>query len=149
MARKPLATDSVYSSVRVGLMAAMETNDCAVIAVALAAGVSYDVAHRTLSKFGRENRKPTMFYQTNAALKELNVRLQCVTDEVQDRIPARSDRSRRRLTTYTAERFPGVFREGERYLALTSGHILYIEDGKVRDWSNNRSLRIIDLWRIL
>ena len=52
---------SQYLEVRKGSFGKNENNDCAVVAVAIVCGVSYDVAHAELKRCGRKDRKgPTI-----------------------------------------------------------------------------------------
>ncbi|MCA9072528.1 MAG: hypothetical protein KDA84_26570 [Planctomycetaceae bacterium] len=102
-----------------------EHNDCAVKAVAVAAGVSYQLAHDTLKANGRKDRKRTKPYMTFVALSDLGFTCH------QIQVKAKTVR------TIEKELNPNLV-----YLIKTRGHVLAYRDGRIQDWTQGRLHRI-------
>lgn len=101
-----------------------ETKDCAVIALAIVAGLTYKDAHTLLEQVGRKPRSFTHTGQVEQALKLLNIRIRDVTAQYRGTLGAKTVRTLGRVM---------AGREGV-YLAYTHDHIMAIKDGVVHDW---------------
>ena len=109
-----------------------ETNDCAVIAIAIVAGLTYRDAHSLLEIVGRKPRSLTLSTQIEQALKLLNTETRDVTKQYRT-LGAKTIRT---LGRVMADR-KGV------YLAYTHDHIVAIKDGAIHDWLDGRLHRIV------
>lgn len=112
-----------------------EKNDCGVMALAIACGVSYAKAHTALKKQGRKNRSGTWPGQMKRAALSLGYQL--IEIEV---------------TTKTIGRLPYDLSQSKqfgRFIVKTSSHFAAIIDGKVEDWSGGRGLRIEYVYRVV
>jgi hypothetical protein len=109
-----------------------ETKDCAVIAVAIAAGLTYRASHALLAQAGRKPRSTTQRTQIKQALKLLSIKTENVTVRYRHRMGAKTIRT---LGRVMADR-KGI------YLAYTHDHIMAIKDGVIHDWLDGRLHRI-------
>lgn len=127
-------------------IAAAESNDCAVVALAAACRVPYDEAWVALDKAGRKPGRGTKWKSILQAIDALGFKLRLVEVEqfIQERYPRGHARVLKSITTHHPERFPGAFRKGEAYLALVSSstHIAAIVDGVTADWTRGRPFRV-------
>jgi len=112
---------------------AWEHNDCAVKALAIACDVPYPVAHKTLKQLGRRGRCGTRRTLTIEAFKALGFKMEII-----------------RHTAKTVKTLPrdSAVQTGY-FVALVSGHILAIVNGKVEDHSEGSSRRIKLVGKIL
>lgn len=109
-----------------------ERNDCAVKALAIATGTEYNTVHALLAAKGRRKggrTRHTWIYET---LEELGFEKLDITRHLQGRT----------VRTVQRELVEGTF------LALVSGHILAIKDGKVEDWTEGRQHRIRNVYAV-
>ncbi len=111
-----------------------ENNYCAVIAVAVAADVSYGKARSYLFKEGRKDGKGTQPVWTYRALEKLGY----TTAEYSGKYPK---------TLATAAR---VLPKRGTFLIHTRGHISAVKDGVLQDWaaSTGSRKRVLDICEI-
>lgn len=109
-----------------------ENNDCAVVAVAVAADVSYEFARGLLRAYGKEQLSGTPTDVTTRAL----ARIDWHTEDV---LGFRG----RSIQTVRKQNPTGV------YLIQTKGHILCLRDGVIEDWSKTRSLRVTTVTKVM
>ena len=126
-----------------------ERNDCAVKAVAFAAGIPYERAWELLNKHGRKTGGGTLPSITEAVMKELG----CELTEVKaydfiSRYPGHHSKALKNVTTHHPARFPDVWKDGQIYLMSVRGHILAVVNGEVMDWSRRRALRALRIMRV-
>jgi len=129
------ATKVSFDELREASSQMRENNDCAVKAVAAAAGVSYEAAHKALAKQGRRCGRGTSPFMTFAALHGFGK-----TTEMH---PGRSfaPRGRKTFTVSMLARMGSQF-EGT-WLARVKGHIFAVIDGEIIDWIGEDSRRQI------
>ena len=134
---------------------ASEKNDCAVIAVSLATGVSYAKAHAVLAKNGRENGKGVNFEKvTKKALAELGYKAVKVNPEtVINKYPG-VHKTLKNITTHHPNRFPKAWGQMKgNFLARTRsgkiGQLTAIVDGKNYDHTVRNAKRVISLYRVV
>ena len=108
-----------------------DTNDCAVVAVAVAAAISYEYARGLLRACGRVPRLGTPMQITKDALARI--------DWHTANVPGFIGRS---IQTVRKCKPAGV------YLIETKRHVLCLRDGVIADWSSARSLRVLQVWEI-
>lgn len=109
-----------------------ESNDCSVKALAILTDTAYKVAHSVLSSLGRKPRKGAMLYDMFSAIRSLGWELEEVTDSV-------NAKTVKKIATDPA------FSRGH-FLVYTSGHVVAVKHGKVEDWSEDRALRVKQVW---
>ena len=105
-----------------------ENKDCAVRAIAHGASTSYQTTHAIMSSFGRKRRGSSYNDQITNTMHALNMETNNITRPVKQRAK----------TVKTAQR---ILTKGT-YLVFTRCHLLCIIDGEVRDWADDRQLRI-------
>lgn len=115
-------------------LAMNESNDCSVKALAILTDTAYKVAHAVLADLGRKPRKGAVLYDMFSAVRMLGWKREEVTDSV---------------TAKTVKKIASdpVFSHGH-FLIYTSGHVVAVKNGKVEDWSEDRALRIKQVWKI-
>jgi hypothetical protein len=110
-----------------------EQRDCAVRAVAEAAGVPYRRVHSLFTKHGRKPRHRTPLQITRKVLDELGVRLVDASGEIRAR------------TVRTLEKeLPSAC----VFLVRVRGHILCCRDGRIDDETRGRLNRIREIYRV-
>lgn len=150
------ATPVEFGSAHGAAVLMNETNDCAVKAVVIATGEPYEKVHAIMKRLGREDRKGTAMTITEATIKELGWRWRrwgyLKMQEQMRSYPGihGSDRGVKNMTTHHPRRFREQWRkhDGKIMLLRTPHHILCYRDGEVKDWSINRSLKIIDIYEL-
>lgn len=114
-----------------------ENNDCAVVATAVVTQSDYASAHALLKKFGREDRKGTIFHSTTkVAIESIGFKLELVS-------PLKADGSR-----YTPKTIAKVCNDGF-YLCRVKGHIFAVANGQVMDWTEGRAHRINFIYKVI
>lgn len=107
-----------------------ERADCAVIAVAVTAGLTYNQAWKLLREFGREPRSRTPRIVTALALSSLGFYARAIQPI------AKTVRSlERKLDERT-------------YLVFTRGHVLAATEGKVVDYTAGRLIRVNEMYEV-
>lgn len=131
-----------------------EENDCAVIAVAAAASVSYEEAHKELTAQGRKPKSGTSIFQTIGALKKLGFDVK--------KIPAKKLRSvidgypkphnkLKNITTHHPRRFKEAWQDlatGKVLLLSCKTHICCYRDDAVNDWSINNRIHVLSIYEV-
>lgn len=169
---KRIPEPKLYSEMRKKSDAMGETNDCVVIALALATGVSYAKSHEALRLSGRPFRQGTPRHVTEKAamrlgfkvnIKDVSAIAYCETrwgdgyygkvfTEIGKSIVASYPRAHQKLksiTTHHPRRFKSAwqaFMGAQSYMLMTTNHALAVVDGEVQDWTINRSKRVEEIW---
>jgi len=135
-----------------------EINDCTVIALAIAAEISYKDAYKTCWNRGRKARSGMMTRK----------HIQCFLDldlPVYEVLRMRSKQTLYRIRyseailnvsalyneknkQYTANTITDICEPDKKYVAYTRDHVLAIDNKVVQDWTNGRKHRIISLFQI-
>lgn len=132
-----------------------ETNDCAVKAVAIVTGEPYEKVHNLMWKLGRKPRDGTSFHIIIATLRLLGWEVECqhrsklyreggLMREMINSYP-KPHNNLKKVTTHHPRRFPKQWEGFPDCILGTDGHVLAFKDGEVKDWSINKSLRVIDI----
>ena len=125
-----------YTSMRDAAQAMNESKDCAVVAVAFACRVPYQVAHLALKANGRRSRDGTMFHITSAAVQDLGFKVEAL-ENIRQKNGCR----------YTPKTIGEKLKRGY-YLCRVANHIFAVVNGKVMDWTEGRSHRINFIYRV-
>ena len=112
-----------------------DTNNCAVVATAIAANVKYGKAFNLLKSLGRQTGSGTKSKMLAEALNQLGFKL------VQQ-----GDRMTRWGTVSTITR---KLPSKGTFIAYVRGHVLTIRDGVVMDWTEGRRHRIIGIYQVV
>lgn len=150
-------------TVDTGLYAAMhersmsvfkESSDCAVKAVAIACGVTYDMAHATCAEKGRKPGGGMRWYAMKSAMRSLGFGVVSLDPEALDLILADIARQHKYvtacLTTRQMDMFPEIFRNHlpGRYIIDTSQHVSAFTEGQLHDWAAASSKRIKGIYEV-
>ena len=109
-----------------------ETNDCSVMAIAIACRLSYKAAHDLMAEYGRRPRKGVHNFQILAAAKSLGFELTEVKNV---------DKG------FTACTIGNKCKAGY-YMAFVRGHVLGVVNGTVFDWTEGRRHRINLVYKV-
>lgn len=147
---KPAPKSPLFEALDNEELAKMEARDCAVIAVAAAAGVSYATAHEALRLAGRKAKAGTPMWITETALKALGFKLTVWSFQ------RRRDKAASygpgfvgaHITTHQPKRFHKHWVNEGTLLFRTAGHILCVKDGVNHDWSHRNSLRVWEIYQV-
>lgn len=113
-----------------------EKNDCAVIALAIASGKSYDEAHKVMKKHGRNDRRGTSIYSIWQAALEVNPDAKFIGKYTK---PCGAK--------YTARTITEALPKGN-YIVIFRGHAAAMVDGVIEDWSHSRCMRVNELIKL-
>ena len=121
---------SIPAHLRSASVTMKETDDCCVIAVAVATGLPYRDVHKAFAKVGRKNRTGVSTFYVEVAIKMLGFRSV-------------------KLETWkgkTCKTFKQPF--AQRGVVFTAGHAAGFVGGIVRDWTSERCHRIQEVWLV-
>ena len=143
----------VFSRMHEESRAKGEKNDCAVKAVAVVCGVSYEEAHAVLKAKGRKEGQGTAIVTIREAVKAFGKTPRSWGHgEVQDMISRYPGvhKNLKKITTHHPVRFKKVWSEEitDPVLIFTNNHVAAYRDGQLHDWSIGRALRALNVWSI-
>ena len=117
-----------------------ETDDCTVVAVAIAGKVSYDMAHSVMKKCGRKDRSGASVRTVSAALASIGA------DEIP--INMMKLREKNKGVGLTPNNIVKVLSKYRNYIAYTSTHVLTIRKGVVEDWTDGKRHKITEVYEV-
>ena len=106
-----------------------ETNDCALIAVAIATGKPYEDVHRVFKLIGRKNRRGVWPSEIKKVVSILGYETKVVGFLGK--------------TTKTLK-----LPRDKNYLAATRDHVVAVRYGLVKCWSHTKAFRIREVWEV-
>ena len=134
---------------------AQEHNDCSVKAIALVTGRTYTEVRAALKAAGRKDRSGTPQHLSIKVLQDFGytVRNWSFGERItiMNTYPgADTTACNRSITTHHWRRFPKSWAPHweKKLIVITSGHMLAVVDGVVKDWTINRSLRVLQIWEV-
>lgn len=146
---------SMPTKLKTTSLAMGECNDCTVIAVAVAAGVDYEVAHEAMHRAGRRKGRGAQLTVVWRALRSLGFEVECLRTKYARRVAAEGVAIAERPPAWvhrakTATSLGAFLPARGNLLALTSRrrHILACRGGKVLDWTEGRRHRIDEIYRV-
>lgn len=124
--------------------------DCAVVAVSIASGRPYEECLKVMTKHGRKPNSGTYMNVTQATLEEFGFEMIKLSRlemfEIISKYPG-VHKNLKGITSHHPRRFPGAFEHlGRAFMMRSSRHISTVKDGVNEDWSQNNSLRIIEIY---
>lgn len=112
-----------------------ETDDCAVMSLALATGISYQEAHEALKIEGRKNCQGTYAFQIEKAAQRFGFKLVMLPKE------------HRYYKAKTIRSLQKKILAGS-FIVASTRHFSAIVDCEVEDWANNTCKRIQIIYKI-
>ncbi len=112
-----------------------ETNDCSVIAIAIACRYTYKKSHQIMSEVGRQKRK---------GASNMEILLAANRDFELTPIKNLKQKSGSRFTPKTI----GNKLKAGYYIAFVNGHVFSIVNGTVHDWTQGRQHHITEVWKV-
>jgi len=113
-----------------------ETNDCSVMAIAIACRLSYKQAHETMARMGRRNRQGVSNMSILLAARSHGFELTPVKNLKQ--------KSGSKFTPKTI----GQKLKSGYYMVFVNRHVLGVVNGTVFDWSEGRQHHINEAWKV-
>lgn len=126
---------NLYRKAERGSCAAREDKDCAVRAVTIATGRSYQFVLGAYKCAGRNDRQGVRAWMTKHVLLALGYTLEDV------RVTAKTGKTVRTIARLLPRR--------GTYLIGTKGHVFCYKNGKVHDWSKGRLLRVLAISKVV
>ena len=117
-----------------------ETDDCTVVAVAIAGKVSYEMAHSVLKKCGRKDRCGASVQAVSAALGSIGA------EEIE--LSVMDLEYKNKGVGLTANNIVKVLSKYRNYIAYTHNHVLVIRKGVVEDWTAGKRNKIIEVYEV-
>ena len=129
-----------YEKTRKPSAAYNETDDCTVIAVAIAGKVSYEMAHSVLKKCGRKDRSGASVQAVSAALGSIGAEeIELCTMKLE---------YKNKGVSLTPNNIVKVLSKYRNYIAYTCNHAIAIRKGVVEDWTEGKRHRIIEVYEV-
>jgi hypothetical protein len=125
-----------------------DTNDCSVIATALAADISYDEARKLYKAAGRQDRNGVSCLQIDRAMDRLSSghRVKSKRYEMEDMIPLYENIYAKTLTFNNISK---VLDKEKRYVVIGVDHMAAFRDGRIADWSEGTKRHVKNIYEIL
>lgn len=139
----------IVLSVDRGVTSSAESNDCTVRALANAADIPYEVAHRTLKKHGRKDRKGATFKTLHNAYEESGFRLTKICgDGKRARFAIRNVDNTPWAEGITFGKLLEQLPQSGEYIINVTGHAVAVVNGKVIDtFNNNARKRVVAVYK--
>jgi len=138
-----------YTAYTAARVAANETNDCAVIAIAAATGTDYATVRDLLAAAGRKTRHGTQRAASYLVLDKLGFDRIPVVPEMMIAQYPKAHQILKSVTSHHPRRFNKIWSDGNTYLFFFSGHVAAVIDGTLIDWSINRALQCTEIYKIV
>ncbi len=146
---QPNSMSELYQKVELSSAINREGRDCAVRAVAILCGVDYKIVRDEMERIGRKKGHGTRMWITHTALNHFGFATVRVPHlEFIQKYPGYKPHWKG-ITTHHPTRFSKVWKDGHNYLFVTSRHVAAVIDGRTHDWSDNRALRVLSVYRIV
>ena len=113
-----------------------ETNDCAVIALAIVMRTTYKATHAICADVGRKVGGRTHTRETFAAITAAGFAVEKITKDRQ-----------KTGSRYTPKTIGDKLKRGY-YLCFCRGHVFAVVNGDVEDWTNGRQHHITDMYKV-
>jgi hypothetical protein len=126
---------NLYEKAECASNAARETNDCAVRAVTIVTGLSYQFVLGAYKYAGRKHRRGVKPWVTEQVLLAFGY----ILEEV--KVTAKTGKTVRTIARHLPRR--------GTYLVGTKGHVFCYKNGKVHDWSEGRLFRVRTLFKVV
>jgi len=125
-----------------------DTNDCSIIATALAADISYDDSRELYKAVGRKDGKGVSYLQIDRAMDRLSSghRVKSKKYEIEDMLPLYESIHAKTLTFNNITR---VLRRDTKYIVIGVAHMVAFKDGRIADWSEGTKQHVKDIYEIL
>ncbi len=113
-----------------------EKNDCVVVAVAIAARMTYERAHGICQYQGRKIGKGIPHRDVLDHLEILGYKVEQVKNLIQ-----------KNGSKYTNKTIGNKLKKGY-YIVKNNGHVAAVVNGTIEDWSNGRQFHILSAYKI-
>ncbi len=152
MARtKMVSYTEEYSAMLMTSLASGDNNDCFPKAIAVLTGLPFETVVAAFAEAGRVTGKGTPWGIAREAIKALGFKLERMGpawwDDMLESYPG-VHKNLKNITTRHPVRFAKQW-EGVSVLMHVNAHVAAVKDGKMHDWSINRSKHVIDIYKVV
>ena len=138
---------SLYRQLLVEMREMGDKNGCAPLAVAAAADIDYKTAYEKFRALGRKKRHGSHPGMILRVMKGLGFRLQKINPQFFIAKYPKSAPKGRCITPKQVAKYPEAFKGGT-YIVRVRGHVYTIKNAEVIDWSEGRSHRSLEIFRV-
>jgi len=122
-----------------------ETNDCAVISTALAAGITYEQSKKLYSEAGRKPRSGVNTFTIAHALanlqKEYGVEFTLISSRRKISLAHKA-----KVKTLTFNNICRVLDKSKNYIIIGKRHMVAYKNGRIADWSEGTKSYVEDIY---
>lgn len=123
-----------------------ESNDCSVVATAIAFDVPYKVAHEALRRFGRKHGRGVYYFRHIHAIR---LHVTTITGKVYEIEEVDLEKIRaKKGSGVTGMTVSDWLPKRGRFLCGSRGHVAAVRGGEMHDWSANRKTRITKIVKV-
>jgi hypothetical protein len=147
--RIPLATE--YLGAYDAASASGDSNACFPIAVSLLTGVDISTVRQAFADAGRKDGQATPWGVARVAVESIGYKMERLPIAWKfDKIATYPGvhKKLQNITTRHPVRFAKQW-EGESVLFHINGHVAAVVDGRMMDWSSNRSKHVMDVYKLV
>lgn len=152
MARtKNIPLTEKFGQIRQQIVASGDENACFHAAIAVLSELSFDVVQKAFAEAGRKNGKGTPFAVAIEACKALGFELKKLPTKWElDMIYSYPGvhKNLKNITTRHPVRFAKAW-AGQSVMLHVNGHVAAVKDGKMHDWTINRSMHVIAVYKLV
>lgn len=152
MARtKNIPVTNEYGQIRQQIAATGDDNACFPAAIAVLADLPFETVQKAFAEAGRQTGKATMFSVAHEACKALGFQLKKLPTKWElDMIYSYPGvhKNLKNITTRHPVRFAKAW-AGQSVLLHVNGHVAAVKDGKMHDWSINRSMHVMAVYQLV
>jgi hypothetical protein len=125
-----------------------DTNDCSVIATALATDISYDDSRKLYKDVGRKDGRGVSCLQIDRAMDRLfsGHRVKSKRYETEDMLPLYESIHAKTLTFNNVSK---VLDREKKYVVVGVDHMVAFKDGRIADWSEGTKRHVKNIYEIL
>jgi hypothetical protein len=152
MARKTkIALAPEYQKAIAASGAAGDNNDCFPTAIALLTGLDTEAVRKAFADAGRKSGQGTRWGVARAAVGALGYKMERLPIKWKHEMIATYPGVHKNLQNITT-RHPARFAAqwaGQNVLLHVNGHVAAVVNGRMLDWSINRSMHVLDVYKIV
>lgn len=152
MARKNnLPVTETYAKVRQDIASAGDANACFPAAISVLSGLPFETVQKAFAEAGRKNGKGTPWGTAERACKALGLQMKRLPTKWElDMIESYPGvhKNLKNITTRHPVRFAKAW-AGKSVMLHVNGHVAAVKDGKMHDWTINRSMHVIAVYEIV
>ena len=136
---------------RVGRTNHNESNDCSVIAIAVATGLDYDTCHAALAKQGRRRGQGAYTIQMIKAVNDLGFEMTWdynIEDNARKELSEKYNVNNKWFSPHVVKKYELESLKVGGQIWMTRGHAIGVMDGIVNDWTEEKLRKVNAIFRV-